>query len=179
MLNKIIVGIMRFVRILRICMLPLIILAGNCNGSHPIMKHDSCLSVRMRNLPYLIGLISEVRIYKTTKNSFLSDSELANLTPIKMFTSNVDIDKIFETMANGRISSQDLVYKSLQYSNDTFHLIGVDPSGINYGYLKIRVSADRSRPLIAQVQPLNDTNSIELIKGLAEVLESARTEVIH
>jgi len=148
----------------------------NCTGAYPV-THDPDLSIKMRSLPYHSGLVSELRIYRTTKNLFLSDFELSKLIPVKSVTSAADIDVFFKAMAEGRISSQNLAFKNLHYKGYSYHLIGLNAAKTKYGYLKIRISTDKNLPAVAQVQPLNDTNSFEIMKGLPEILEPIDSNV--
>lgn len=143
----------------------------NCRGESK-MKHNPDLSINFTNLPYQSGSISELRIYKTREKRFLSDHELTELIPVKIFTSTGEVENFFKSMANGRISSQDLAYKNLNYTSFHYHIIGLNGAKNEYGYLKARISTGKTLPLVAQVQPLSDTNSIQMMTGLAEILDS-------
>lgn len=146
----------------------------NCNSDSKI-NHDPDLSVKMRNLPYHSGLISELRVYKTLDNRFLSDSELSLLTPLKFITLPADVEEFFQTMSTGRVSSQDETYKNPNYKDYSYHIVGLNSERNQYGYLKVRISSNSKLPAVAQVQPLSDTNSFELMTGLPKLLESIDT----
>jgi hypothetical protein len=157
--------------ILSVVILIFTVVLVNCRGESK-MSHDPDLSINFTNLPYQSRSISELRIYKTSEKSFLSAQELSELVPVKIFASAGEVEEFFATMAIGRISSQDLAYKNLIYTPTYYHIIGLNGAKNGYGYLRVKLSRSKNLPLVAQVQSLSDTNSIQMMTGLAKLLVS-------
>lgn len=157
--------------ILPVVILIFTVVLVNCRGESK-MSHDPDLSINFTNLPYESGSISELRIYKTSEKRFLSAQELSQLIPVKSFESAGEVEEFFATMAIGRISSQDLAYKNLIFTPYYYHIIGFNGSKNRYGYLRVKISQSNNLPLVAQVQSLSDTNSIQMMTGLAKLLAS-------
>jgi hypothetical protein len=143
---------------------------GGCNSSVSF-KQDERLSTSLRNLPPpAVETISEIRIYKTTGSNFLYASEIDNLKPIKVLKTPSEINAFFAVMTNGRVSNQDLTFKNLHYLPECYHIIAFNADKTSYGYLKVQISSDQDKPVVACVRLPDGSNSYEIMTELPDFL---------
>jgi hypothetical protein len=141
-------------------------------GSGASLSLDESLSNSLRNQPYESELISEIRIYRTDGNAFLTSEQLERLLPIKVLSSKTEMESFARTLAKGRLPNTASEPGSFHYQQTSYHIIAVNRDGTKYGYLKARMSSDSGKPIVAQVQAPDGTGSYEYVASLPEILEA-------
>lgn len=154
--------------------LTLIIISGLClDGCKETSSFvlDDHLSCSLEDIPNSAETISEIRIYETTVSNFLSTSEISKLVPLRVFSTKAEINGFCETMVRGHTSNEDTALRNFHYLPKCYHIIGVSLDGTKYGYLKVQISSDTDKPIVARVQKPDGTNSFVYKTLIPAVLE--------
>jgi len=148
-------------------------------GSGDSMSLDENLSNSLRSQPYRADLVSEIRVYRTDDNAFLTSGKLEHLLPIKVLKSKAEMENLSLALTRGRLSNTTPGIGNFHYQKATYHIIAIGPDGTKYGYLKARISSDPDKSVVAQVQAPDGTGSYEYVTSLPEVLETFSKDELH
>ena len=141
-----------------------------CDTKYPALMHDKKLSSTMLGLPYNSKAIAEIRVYHNKSDKFLSSAEFLKLNPSNVLSDQPKIIDFLEAVKQGRVSSQEGL-KNFHYKPDCWHVLYIDSDYKRYAYMKVLISTDSDRPVIAKVQPLWEGNSFVYNRSLPKLLE--------
>ena len=141
-----------------------------CGGKTSI-RSNADLSHELSNGSDSSERFSEIRIYETESNKWLSASELSLLQPLKILNTPSEMMEFSSIMVKGHTDNQDPALRNFHYLPICYHIIAMNLNGTAYGYLKIQISSDTDKPLIARVECADGTNSFEYMMLLPAFLK--------